>query len=151
MTWLCGAKTFASFTVKCTKVIATMKYESTGVILCTEKYDECVVFYSEVLNLPIIEILDDEHSNLTVLNFGENTYLMIETGGKAIPSGKDLIQNPVWLRFNVKSVEDAAVALLDKGINVKIRREIWGTVGDFMDPDGNMCSFREEPLGKPSY
>ena len=30
-----------------------MKYERTGLILCTEKYDECVAFYSDVLNLPI--------------------------------------------------------------------------------------------------
>jgi lactoylglutathione lyase len=128
-----------------------MKFERTGVILCTEKYDECVAFYSEVLNLPVIETLDDEHSKLTVLRFGEDTYLMVETGGKAVPSGKDLIQNPVWLRFNVKSVEDAAAELLDKGIDVQIRKEVWGTVGDFSDPDGNMCSFREEPSGEPSY
>jgi lactoylglutathione lyase len=128
-----------------------MKYERTGVILCTEKYDECVAFYSEVLDLPIIETLNDDHSKLTVLRFGENTYLMVETGGKAIPSGKGLSQNPVWLRFNVKSVENAAVELLDMGIDVKIRKEVWGTVGDFKDPDGNMCSFREEPSGEPSY
>ena len=128
-----------------------MKYERTGVILCTENYDECVVFYSDVLNLPMLEILDDEHSKLTVFGLGKNTYLMIETGGKAIPSGKNLNQNPVWLRFNVKSVEDAAQELLDKGIKVKIRTEIWGTVGDFMDPDGNICSFREEPSGEPSF
>ena len=128
-----------------------MKFERTGVILCTEKYDECVAFYSEMLNLPVIETLDDEHSKLTVLRFGEDTYLMVETGGKAVPSGKDLIQNPVWLRFNVKSVEDAAAELLDKGIDVQIRKEVWGTVGDFRDPDGNMCSFREEPSGAPSY
>ncbi len=128
-----------------------MKFERTGVILCTEKYDECVAFYSEVLNLPVIETLDDEHSKLTVLRFGEDTYLMVETGGKAVPSGKDLIQNPVWLRFNVKSVEDAAAELLDKGIDVQIRKEVWGTVGDFRDPDGNMCSFREEPSGEPLY
>ena len=113
-----------------------MKYERTGVILCTEKYEECVAFYSDVLSLPILEVLDDEHSKLTVLSFGKNTYLMVETGGKAIPSGKNLNQNPVWLRFNVKNVEGASQELLEKGINVKIRREIWGTVGDFMDPDG---------------
>ncbi len=128
-----------------------MKYERTGVILCTEKYDECVAFYSDVLNLPVLEVLDDEYSKLTVLRFGTDTYLMVETDGKAIPSGKNLNQNPVWLRFNVKSVEGASQELLDKGIKVKIRREIWGTVGDFMDPDGNICSFREEPSGKPSF
>ena len=128
-----------------------MKFERTGVILCTEKYAECVAFYSNVLSLPILEVLDDEHSKLTVLSFGKNTYLMVETGGKAIPSGKNLNQNPVWLRFNVKNVEGASQELLEKGINVKIRREIWGTVGDFMDPDGNICSFREESSGKPSF
>ncbi len=128
-----------------------MKYERTGVILCTEKYDECVAFYSDVLSLPILEVLDDEHSKLTVFSLSANTYLMVETGGKAIPHGKNINQNPVWLRFNVESVEDAAQELLDKGINVKIRREIWGTVGDFMDPDGNICSFREELTGESSY
>ncbi len=128
-----------------------MKYERTGIILCTEKYDECVEFYSRVLDLPILEVLDDANSKLTVLGFGENTYLMIETGGNAIPSGKSLDQNPVWLRFNVKSVEDAASELLDKGITVKIRREAWGTVGDFTDPDGNICSLREEPSKQPSF
>ena len=128
-----------------------MKCERTGVIIFTERYDECVEFYSDVLNLPILKTLDDEHSKLTVLRFGENTYLMVETGGKANPSGKDLSQNPVWLRFNVKSVEDAAAELLNKGIDVKVRKEVWGTVGDFKDPDGNMCSFREEPAGEPSY
>ena len=81
-----------------------MKYERTGVILCTEKYDECVAFYSDVLNLPVLEVPDDKHSKLTVLRFGADTYLMVETDGKAIPSGKNLNQNPVWLRFNVKSV-----------------------------------------------
>ncbi len=128
-----------------------MRYERTGVILCTEKYDECVEFYSRVLDLPILEVLDDAHSKFTVLGFGENSYLMIETGGNAIPSGKSLDQNPVWLRFNVKSVEDAASELLDKGITVKIRREAWGTVGDFTDPDGNICSLREEPSKQPSF
>ena len=128
-----------------------MKYERTGVILCTEKYNECVAFYSDVLDLPILEVLDDEHSKLTVLSLGKDTYLMVETGGKAIPSGKNLNQNPVWLRFNVRSVEAATQELSVKGIQVKIRKEVWGTVGDFLDPDGNVCSLREEPFREPSY
>jgi lactoylglutathione lyase len=128
-----------------------MKYERTGVILCTENYKECVAFYSGTLNLPIIEALDNEHSKLTVLSLGKDTYLMIETGGKAVPSGKDLNQNPVWLRFNVRSVEAAAQELLGKDVRVKIRKEVWGTVGDFIDPDGNICSFREEPSKEPSF
>ena len=129
----------------------SMKYERTGLILCTEKYNECVAFYSDVMELPILEVLDDEHSNLTVMSLGKDTYLMVETGGTAIPSGKNLTQNPVWLRFNVKNVEAAAQELMDKDIRVKIRKEVWGTVGDFMDPDGNICSLREEPSGKQSF
>ena len=69
----------------------------------------------------------------------------------AIPSGKNLNQNPVWLRFNVKNVEAAAQELMDKDIRVTIRKEVWGTVGDFMDPDGNICSLREEPSGASQH
>ena len=127
------------------------KYERTGVILCTENYDECVAFYTDVLALPILKVVDDEHSKLTVLEFGADTYLMIETYGNAVPAGKSLKQNPVWLRFNVKSVNDAALELSSRGIEVNIRKEVWGTVGDFLDSDGNVCSFREEPTDKPPY
>ena len=127
------------------------KYERTGIILCTENYDECVAFYADMLALPILEVRDDEHSKLTVLEFGVDTYLMVETFGNAVPTGKSLSQNPVWLRFNVKSVDDAAQELSDNGIEVKVRREVWGTVGDFLDPDGNVCSFREEPTDQPLF
>jgi len=120
-----------------------IEYVRTGVILCTKNYHECVEFYSDVLNLPIEKTLDNEHSRLTVFSFGEYSYLMIETGGTAIPNGKTHNQNPVWLRFNVISVDAAARHLMTKGVTVKIRKEVWGTVGDFMDPDGNICSFRE--------
>ena len=128
-----------------------MKYERAGLILCTEKYNECVAFYSDVMELPILEVLDDEHSKLTVMSLGKDTYLMVETGGTAIPSGKNLNQNPVWFRFNVNNVEVAAQELMDKNIRVKIRKEVWGTVGDFMDPDGNICSLRDEPSEMPSF
>lgn len=30
------------------------------------------------------------------------------------------------------------------------RREPWGTVGDFLDPDGNRCSLRDEGSFVPS-
>jgi lactoylglutathione lyase len=128
-----------------------VKFKRTGVILCTENYDECVTFYANTLQLPILEILDDEHSKLTTVEFGIDTYLMIETGGEAMPAGKTIKQNPVWLRFNVIDVDAAAKELTTRGVEVTIRREIWGTVGDFKDPDGNICSLREEPSDKPSY
>jgi len=128
-----------------------MQYERTGVILCTERYEECVKFYERTLGLERLETLDNEDSKLTVFDFGCGNYLMIETGGEAISSGKSIKQNPVWLRFNVKDVAAASDELSSKGVEVTIRRETWGTVGDFFDPDGNVCSLREEPRGQPVY
>ncbi len=121
-----------------------MHYTRTGVILCTENYDECVEFYSDVLGLPILNALDNEHSKLTCFGMGGDNYLMVEPGGTAVTTGKTLDQNPVWLRFNVEDVDDAADELRRKGVNVKLRKEVWGTVADFVDPDGNVCSLRDE-------
>ena len=129
-----------------------MNFERTGVILCTENYDACVDFYADVLELPVLNAKDDAHSKLTTFEFGgSGSYLMVETGGKAIPIGKTVKDNPVWLRFNVADVDAAAAELSKKGVDVTIRREVWGTCGDFMDPDGNICSFREERPGWPAF
>ncbi len=121
-----------------------MNYTRTGLILYTENYEKCVTFYSTILELPVLHALDDEHSKLTCVSMGEANYLMIETGGNSTPERKTLDQNPVWLRFNVEDVEETADELKRKGVNVKIRKEVWGTVADFKDPDGNICSLREE-------
>ena len=120
-----------------------MNYARTGIILCTSNYDACVHFYERVLELRQLFALDNEHSKLTCLDMG-GSYLMIETGGTATPEGKSLEQNPIWLRFNVEDVESAAKALEARGVQVKVRREVWGTVADFLDPDGNHCSLRDE-------
>lgn len=122
----------------------TLNYTRTGLILCTELYDQCVAFYSNIMELLILEVLDDQYSKLTVLRFGQDGYLMIETGGKYSSTPKMLDENPVVLRFNVTSVDKYAQILISKGVPVTIRKEPWGTVGDFVDPDGNRCSLREE-------
>ena len=121
-----------------------MRYTRTGLILCTKNYKECVAFYADILDLPILNALDSEHSKLTCFDMGGDSYLMIETGGTAVATGKSLDQNPVWLRFNVEDVDEAADELRRKGVDVKIRKEVWGTVADFVDPDGNFCSLRDE-------
>ena len=82
-----------------------MRYTRAGLILCTENYKECVAFYSDVMGLPIRHALDNEHSKLTCFDLGGDSYLMVETGGTAIPAGKSLDQNPVWLSFNLEDVE----------------------------------------------
>ena len=53
------------------------------------------------------------------------------------------------LRLNVRDVEASAAALEARGVRVVIRREFWGTVGDFVDPDGNRCALRDEDSFPP--
>ncbi len=126
-----------------------MRLTRTGAILCTERYEECVRFYTHIIGLRVMHALDNEHSKLTCCDMGGLSYLMIEPGGMSNPSGKTLDQNPVWLRFNVEDVEIAASELRQKGVSVNIRREVWGTVADFLDPDGNHCSLRDEASFEP--
>ena len=121
-----------------------MNYARTGIILHTENYAECVDFYSRVLELPILFALDNTHSKLTCCDMGAGNYLMVEAEGRAVSGGKSVEQNPVWLRFNVDNVESSMKQLEAKGIAVSLRREAWGTVADFTDPDGNYCSLRDE-------
>ena len=120
-----------------------MNFTSTGLILCTEKYKECVDFYANKVGLAILHSYDNPHSKLTALDMGGGNYLMLETGGKAISTGKSIDENPVWIRFNVDDIDDAVRELQEQGITAKIRREVWGTVADFCDPDGNVCSLRD--------
>ena len=124
--------------------VSSMKYTRTGVILFTENYDQCVEFYSQTLELPVMYSLDNEHSKLTCCDMGSGNYLMIETEGTAEPAGKSIENNPVWFRFNVENVEETAEALRKKGIKITVRTEVWGSLADFRDPDGNYCSLRDE-------
>jgi len=108
--------------------------------LCAQYQGRNVGFYCTILALPILHSLENEHSKLTCCDMGAGSYLMFETGG----GGKSVEQNPAWLRFNVEDVEAAAQQRSDKGVNVTVRHEVWGTVADFTDPDGNRCSLRDE-------
>jgi len=108
-----------------------MRFRRTGIILFTENYDKCVDFYARKLALPVLFALDDQ-------------YLMIETGGTAVANGKNRLQNPVMLRFNVEDIDACVAELEQQGIKPKLRREPWGTIADFTDPDGNRCQLRDE-------
>lgn len=113
-----------------------------GIILFTERYNECVAFYRDTLGLPVWF----EKPGLVCLHFG-NGYLMVETGGFAnqdTPTqAKSVNQNPTKLRFNVKDVETAAHLLESKGVKVEIKVFDWGTTGTFLDPDGNLCALKD--------
>ena len=108
-----------------------------GIILGTEKFDECVHFYRDILGLPVWY----EKSSLVCLRFGDG-YLMIETGGNASEGRKPNTQNPTMLRFNVEDVDAAADYLRSRGIAVDRKDFAWGKVATFIDPDGNVCEFK---------
>ena len=112
-------------------------FEQPGLILFTENYQDCVAFYREMLEL---EVFADK-GNLTVFAFGSG-YLMVEDGGVAVPSGKSRAQTSVTLRFNVADVESTATRLRNRGVSVKVDSFEWGTIGAFVDPDGNRCELR---------
>ena len=120
-----------------------MRFRRTGIILFTENYDKCVDFYARKLALPVLFALDDQQAKLTCCDMN-GQYLMIETGGTAAANGKNQLQNPVLLRFNVEDIDACVAELEQQGIKPKLRREPWGTIADFTDPDGNRCQLRDE-------
>ena len=114
-----------------------IQIETFGIILATEKFDECVHFYRDILGLPVWY----EKPTLVCLRFGA-AYLMIETGGHATEGQKSINQNPTILRFNVNDVDAAADELRKQGITVTREDFPWGKVATFVDPDGNVCEFK---------
>lgn len=115
-----------------------MIYDRTGIILLTEKYTECVTFYGETLELPIMFTAE----NLTCFELG-GAYLMVESGGKAEPNGKTAEQNPVTLRFNVTDLEQTIKQLEGKGVKAQKEVFAWGVIANFYDPDGNVCQLKD--------
>lgn len=117
-------------------------FEQPGLILFTERYEQCVGFYRDTLGLPVI--FDKGH--LIALSFG-SAYLMIETDGHARAGGKPRSENPVTLRFNVTDVAQAAASLRQRGVDVEVHQWDWGTTGSFLDPDGNRCELKDHRDG----
>jgi lactoylglutathione lyase len=110
----------------------------TGVILKTERFTDCVRFYRDHLGLQVWFTKD----GLCCLRFGTG-YLMVETGGKSGRAVKSVGENPTVLRFHVPDLEVAANALRGVGIDVTLQRFDWGSIGAFVDPDGNPCELAE--------
>ncbi|ALI55487.1 VOC family protein [Celeribacter marinus] len=116
----------------------TLSIRTHGIILGTENYEACVAFYRDVIGLPVWY----DKGHLVCLRFGDG-YLMIESGGVARNGRKAQSENPTMLRFNVTDVDQAAEALIAKGVTVDVTRFDWGTVGTFVDPDGNACELKD--------
>ncbi|MEP5732131.1 MAG: VOC family protein [Sulfitobacter sp.] len=120
-----------------------MQFSKAGIILFTERYEECVDFYGRVLELEILHRIDRTGERLTAFCLGD-CYLMIETGGRAYEGPKPMEANPNKLRFNVPDVQAASAHLGQKGIEVRVVTHSWGTTAEFCDPDGNRCALRSD-------
>ena len=116
-----------------------MEIKRTGIVLYTEKYPECVAFCRNAIGLRVLF----ENDELTCFDFG-GSYLMVEPGGRAQPSGKTAALNPTCLRLNVTDVKHWVKQLQESGIEVTYREHSWGAVAKFFDPDGNLWALRDE-------
>jgi len=120
-----------------------MNIERHGIILNTEKYEECVRFYSELFDLRIMFQLDDKDSQLTRLEFGDS-YLMIEKYGIGKDHEKTISENATKLRFNVSDLNAMQTRLGEFGIEAQVNHFNWGSTINIHDPDGNRIGIRDE-------
>ena len=115
-----------------------MKILRPGIIIFTEHYQKCVVFYRDLLGLEIIF----KNDSLTCFDFG-GAYFMVESNGISKTIEKTRAENPTVIRFNVENVETTANELQTQNIDVSVTKYSWGTIGVFKDPDGNRCQLKD--------
>ncbi|BFT73590.1 VOC family protein [Paenibacillus sp. P36] len=125
-----------------------MEYREFGLILFVERYDECVTFYREVLNLPVRNV----KSSLVCFNLPHG-YLMVEQGGVGETKEKLRTQNPTVIRFDVDSLLPIVCKLEERGVKF-IERKLsysWGSIAVLKDPDGNRIELGELNNTSASY
>ena len=115
-----------------------MKSFKTGIVLYTINYNECVEFYQKILEL---EKLFNNNA-LTCFRFGES-YLMVEIANEYKTPESENFRIRTCLRMNVHDVKTIAKKLMSKDVEVDYQEHSWGTVAKFLDPDGNLCAFRD--------
>lgn len=120
-----------------------MDISRTGIILNTERYEECVSFYKDLFRLNIQFQKKDGEFKLTCFEF-YGSYLMIETCGVSKPSGKSMEESCTKLRFNVPDIDVALSVVKAYGIDAKILKYSWGSTINISDPDGNRIGLRDE-------
>ncbi|WP_099157512.1 VOC family protein [Virgibacillus ndiopensis] len=125
-----------------------MNFKEFGVILFVERFQECVRFYRNVINLEVRK----EKESLVTFNV-PNGYLMVEKGGIGYSDEKDRSQNPVVLRFDVNSLKTEVTKLEKRGVNFSHKHLAfeWGTIAVFQDPDGNRIEIGEINTNSGSF
>lgn len=117
-----------------------MNFREFGVLLFVERYEECIVFYRDVLGLEVRK----EKESLVTFNISSG-YLMVEKDGVGSTTEKSREQNPVVLRFDVDSLSESVKQLKDKGVTFLEGHHAfdWGTIAVFLDPDRNRIELGE--------
>ncbi|AFU68340.1 glyoxalase family protein [Psychroflexus torquis ATCC 700755] len=118
-----------------------MEFDRTGIILYTLKYKKCVEFYENILGLKTMF----ESENLTCFEFGQ-AYLMVELDDISDGQKTGLERTKTCLRMNVSSVKIIAEKLISKNIEVDYQEHSWGTIAKILDPDGNLCAFKDSKM-----
>ena len=115
-----------------------MKFDRTGIILYTVKYQNCVEFYEKLIGLTKMF----ETENLTCFEFG-NSYLMVELDNEFDGIRNESERIKTCLRMNIQNVKKMANKLTENNVEVDYQENSWGTVAKFYDPDGNLCAFKD--------
>jgi len=117
-----------------------MKIARTGLILYVKKYDECLAFYGDTLNLDIFF----QNDALCCHDF-YGTYLMVEKEDrKEYLDSNTEFKNFSCIRMNVENVRALANFLVQKNVEVDYQKHDRGEVAKFKDPDGNLLAFKDE-------
>ncbi|ATP90902.1 MULTISPECIES: VOC family protein [Aeromonas] len=120
-----------------------MEISRNGIILNVERYEECVAFYRDLFDLPLMFSRNEGEFRLSCLALG-SSYLMIETGGTAIDEGKSILVCPTKIRFNVPDMAAALLRVREFGLTAEIIENDWGVTINIHDPDGNRVGIRDE-------
>ena len=115
-----------------------MNFDRTGIILYTVNYQKCVEFYQDILELNVLF----KTNTLTCFEFG-SAYLMVEIEDENLPESCENNRTRMCLRMNVSNVKDYVRILENNHIEVDYQEYEWGTIAKFLDPDGNLCAFKD--------
>ena len=115
-----------------------INFQRTGLILYVHRYEECVHFYRDILELPIMFTTDALHC----FQLG-GMYLMVELDDENPVAHTPEEPHRTCIRMNVDNVRAYADRLEAEGIPVNHGEYSWGTIAKFHDPDGNLLAFKD--------
>lgn len=118
-----------------------MIYGVSGVTIWTEDLEHLVLFYRDVLGLPI----HSQRSSFVVFRF-EGFRLNLGVHSRVL--GKTLDPNRIMINLGVEDIHLEFNTLAQKGVEfIRLpEKESWGGwVATFRDPDGNVLQLLQQP------